>query len=107
MTGLVLTSTVLPTPSLTLKPLSRPTSEIPTPTLATTGSTPTQVTATGAAANPIVAENQQQGATDWQVDPGAAAKGELSQIAGFADAVSVDAGGSIHFAISTRTAGMS
>jgi hypothetical protein len=79
-----------PTAQPTLRPLAGPTVR-PTP--------PTD-------ANPIVGENQKPGTVDWQPGPGFYTRAAFSQIAGFADAVSVNPGGTINFMISTRTAGI-
>jgi hypothetical protein len=60
----------------------------------------------GTRSNPIVIENQNPGTTDWLPGASFGARDQFSQIAGFADAVSVNAGDTIHFMVSTRTDGI-
>ncbi len=62
--------------------------------------------ASGAAANPIVAENQKPGTAGWRPAANFGNRDQYSHIAGFADAVSVNLGGTLHLMVSTRTAGI-
>jgi hypothetical protein len=90
--------TLLPTPRQTLPPTLPPTASPTSPPMAMPASQAT-------VSNPIVLENQQAGATDWGSSPNFA-QDRLFQIGGYTDPVSVNAGETITFAISTRTAGI-
>src|SRR5437764_15198689 len=61
----------------------------------------------GAAANPIVVENQQPGSGAWQFDldnTGTPLKAENHEIEGYASAAGVNKGGSIGFMVSLSSA---
>jgi hypothetical protein len=107
-----------PTAEPTLEPVAQqptelglnPTAEPALPTTAVPTSSPTAVPTPSPTPrtdpNPIASENQKPGTVDWQTGPGFDTRAAYSQIAGFADAVSVNIGGTINFMISTRTAGI-
>jgi hypothetical protein len=90
------TSSATPSPSPTATATATPS---PTPDLATPLSP-----APAVASLSIVDENKKPGTTDWRVRA-AVLRAGAGDIAGFADAPSVDVGGTIHLAISTRVEG--
>ncbi|MBV8521321.1 MAG: DUF4082 domain-containing protein [Acetobacteraceae bacterium] len=85
------------TPMSIAVPSGPSTSTVPPPPSPT--AIPLATTAPPANQNPIVAENQKPGATDWQIAPG----GDSTEIQGFTTSISTPVGGTVQFKIDNQT----